>query len=93
MTLFQLNKYAYSAELEALWQSSLQPDDAIMLIEEAIMRLQSPPFLAWLESKSIPLYYLQSDAEAYGLEPQAGTPLTEIEWVETTLAADKHISW
>ncbi|MEO9655606.1 DsrH/TusB family sulfur metabolism protein [Marinomonas sp.] len=93
MTLLQLNKYAYSAELEALWQQSLQPGDAIMLIEEAILRLQSPPFLAWLESKNIPLYFLQSDAEAYGLEPDAGTPISEMEWVDTTLAADRHISW
>lgn len=93
MTLNQLNKYAYSGDLETLWQNSLQAGDAILLIEEAILRLQSTQFITWQKQNNIPVYYLESDAQAYGLTPNIGTPLSDEQWVDTTLSADKHISW
>lgn len=93
MTLNQLNKYAYSGNLETLWQNSLQAGDAILLIEEAILRLQSAQFISWQKQNNIPVYYLESDAQAYGLTPSIGTSLSDEQWVDTTLSANKHISW
>ena len=95
MTLHQINQLAYSGETETLWQQSLRNGDAIVFIEEACLRL--PQVTAdWLETlakQSIELYFLQKDADTYGIEPDYGTALSDTEWVELTFSANKLISW
>ncbi|AEF54034.1 DsrH/TusB family sulfur metabolism protein [Marinomonas posidonica] len=95
MTLHQINQLSYSNDTESLWQQSLKQGDAVLLIEEAILRLTQvhSTHMTSLEEKHIRLYYLQRDAEAYGIEPSLGQALSDTEWVELTFSAPSHISW
>ncbi|MBJ7536662.1 DsrH/TusB family sulfur metabolism protein [Marinomonas transparens] len=94
MQLHQINQLAYSSDLESLWQDSLQAGDSLLLIEDGILRTNNINDLRTLiESKKVSLYYLQSDADAYGLSPTIGTALSDSEWVDITLSAQSNISW
>ncbi|MFQ3187155.1 MAG: tRNA 2-thiouridine synthesizing protein B, partial [Marinomonas primoryensis] len=46
-----------------------------------------------ITEKQIALYYLKSDAMAYGLLPTIGNALSDEEWVDITFSADANISW
>lgn len=95
MRLHQINQLDYSATLEATWQNSLQTGDQILLIEEGFLKLiqQASTMQTLIEAKQAELYYLQSDAVAYGLSPTLGTALSDEEWVNLTFAAEANISW
>jgi tRNA 2-thiouridine synthesizing protein B len=95
MRLHQINQLDYPATLEATWQNSLQAGDQILLIEEGFLRLiqHTDTMQTLAKEKQAKLYYLQSDAIAYGLSPQLGTALSEEEWVDLTFAAEANISW
>ncbi|MCB5160799.1 DsrH/TusB family sulfur relay protein [Marinomonas algarum] len=95
MQLHQINQSEYPVSLETLWQNSLQVGDQVMLIEEGVLRLtqDSQAMQTLIKEKNVTLYYLQSDALAYGLSPSIGTPLSDAEWVTLTFQAEKNISW
>lgn len=95
MRLHQINKLDYPAALETTWQSSLQAGDQILLIEDGFLKsIQYVNAMQTLtKEKKVALYYLQSDATAYGLSPKVGIALTDEEWVELTFAAEANISW
>ncbi|WP_394178406.1 DsrH/TusB family sulfur metabolism protein [Marinomonas posidonica] len=95
MTLHQINQLSYTNNTESLWQQSLKQGDAVLLIEEAILRLTQPHStpMTLLEENHICLYYLQRDAEGYGVQPSLGKALSDTEWVELTFFASSHISW
>ncbi|MCV2401298.1 hypothetical protein OFY17_00250 [Marinomonas sp. C2222] len=95
MTLHQINRLAYPLSTETTWQDCLQIGDQILLIEEGILRTQQNKveLEALLASKQVTLYYLQADADAYGIIPSIGEALSEEQWVDTTLSAEKNISW
>ncbi|KZN14585.1 hypothetical protein [Marinomonas sp. TW1] len=95
MTLHQINQLSYANHIEPLWQQSLKQGDAVLLIEEAILRLTQPHLTSMtpLEEKHICLYYLQRDAEGYGVQPSLGKALSDTEWVELAFSASSHISW
>jgi len=95
MQLHQLNQLAYPSTIEDAWINSIHPGDTILLIEEAILRcqIQHHSLRETIESKDALLFYLESDALAYGINPRLGTALTNEEWVNITLTADSNISW
>lgn len=95
MQLHQLNQHTYSETIEETWQHSLQKGDTLVLIEEAILRTihQKKLLKSLIEKQGISLYYLQADAQAYGLTPDIGSALDDAQWVEITLCADSNISW
>jgi len=95
MRLHQINQLDYYVTLEKMWQNSLQAGDQILLIENGFLRIiqQTNAMQTLLEKTSTELYYLQSDAQAYGLTPKLGTALSDDEWVDLTFAADANISW
>ncbi|ETX09447.1 hypothetical protein MUS1_08840 [Marinomonas ushuaiensis DSM 15871] len=98
MRLHQINQLAYPSTLETTWQDSVQAGDQILLIEEGFLRTQQPDAFPsalnqLIEKKEIELYYLQSDANAYGLPSNIGIPLSDEEWVDMTFSANTNISW
>lgn len=98
MRLHQINQLSYPAALETTWQDSLQAGDQVLLIEEGFLRTQqsnafSNTLKNMVESKEVTLYYLQSDAAAYGLSSNIGVPLSDEEWVDITFSANANISW
>ena len=95
MRLHQINQLDYPATLEATWQNSLQAGDQILLLEDGFLRLihQTNALQQLVEEKKATVYYLQSDATAFGLSPQLGQALTDEEWVDLTFAAEANISW
>ncbi|NLQ16701.1 hypothetical protein HGG82_03550 [Marinomonas sp. M1K-6] len=95
MQLHQINQLDYPATLETTWQNSLQSGDQILLIEAGILRIiqHADAMQKLIAEKNITLYYLQSDATAYGLSPNLGTALSDEKWVELTFAAKANISW
>ncbi|MBR7888343.1 hypothetical protein J9B83_05240 [Marinomonas sp. A79] len=95
MRLHQINQLDYPASVEANWQNSLQDGDHILFIEAGILRLvhQVNTVKALIDGKNIEVYYLQSDAVAYGLSPNIGTALSDEDWVNTTFNAEANISW
>ncbi|WP_421854723.1 DsrH/TusB family sulfur metabolism protein [Marinomonas sp.] len=95
MRLHQINQLDYPAALETTWQNSLLAGDQILLIEEGFLKLiqQASTMQTLIETKQAKLYYLQSDAIAYGLSPKLGTALSDEEWVDLTFAAEANISW
>jgi tRNA 2-thiouridine synthesizing protein B len=95
MRLHQINQLTYPEPLETTWQNSVQTGDSILLIEESILRAlhQINALSALITEKQITLYYLQSDATAYGLSPSIGTALSDEEWVDITFSAEANISW
>lgn len=95
MQLYQLNQHSYPESIENTWQHSLQKKDVVILIEEAILRTVSQKKLlkALIEDKGITLYYLQADAQAYGMSPSIGKALDDEQWADITLSADANISW
>lgn len=95
MRLHQINKLDYPVTLETTWQNSLQAGDQILLVEDGFLRSiqHTDTMQTLIEEKQVTLYYLQSDATAYGLSPKVGIALTDEEWVELTFAADANISW
>lgn len=95
MRLHQINQLTYPLVLEATWQNSLQSGDRILLIEEGFLRTthHSDALEKLIDEKQIELYYLQSDAMAYGLLPTLGSALSDEEWVDITFSADANISW
>jgi tRNA 2-thiouridine synthesizing protein B len=98
MQLHQINQLAYPATLEATWQDSVNAGDQILLIEEGFLRTQqsdafSSTLKQMIEKKEIALYYLQSDATAYGLASKIGVSLSDEAWVDMTFSANSNISW
>jgi tRNA 2-thiouridine synthesizing protein B len=95
MRLHQINQLDYPTTLETTWQNSVQTGDQILLIEEGFLRLiqHTNAIQTLAEEKQAELYYLQSDAKAYGLSSNLGTALSEEEWVDLTFAAEANISW
>lgn len=98
MQLHQINQLTYPATLETTWQDSLQAGDQILLIEGGFLRTQqldvfSNDLKKMIENKEIKLFYLQSDATAYGLSSDIGVALSDEEWVDMTFSADTNISW
>lgn len=95
MQLHQINQLDYPHTIESCWQNGLQVGDQIVLIESGLLRLtqHSKAMNALSDAKGVTLYYLQSDANAYGVFPSIGTPLTDEEWVTLTFNAETHISW
>ncbi|REG86748.1 tRNA 2-thiouridine synthesizing protein B [Marinomonas pollencensis] len=86
----------YPVDIEQTWHHALQVGDALLLLEEAILRCtteQQAMLASLVAEKSLCLYYLQSDALAYGVDPAIGTALNDQEWVTLTLSADANISW
>ena len=94
MRLHQINQLTYPLTLETTWQNSLQIGDQILLIEEGILRTthHSDALKKLITEKQIALYYLKSDAMAYGLLPTIGNALSDEEWVDITFSADANIS-
>ena len=95
MTLHQINQLSYSTELENIWQNGLKKGDQLLLIEEGVLRLSQnhSQLQSLIETRGIELFYLQSDAVAYGLTSSLGRMLSDEEWVQTTFSADAIISW
>ncbi|MCW8356819.1 MULTISPECIES: DsrH/TusB family sulfur metabolism protein [Marinomonas] len=95
MRLHQINQLDYPATLEATWQNSVQAGDQILLIEEGFLRTiqQTSLIQTLINAKQAELYYLKSDAAAYGLSPKLGIALSDEEWVELTFSAESNISW
>jgi tRNA 2-thiouridine synthesizing protein B len=95
MRLHQINQLAYSTKLETTWQNSLKAEDQVLLIEEGILRIHqnTTELQALSQAKQVKLYYLQSDATAYGLAPTIGIALSDEEWVEMAFSATANITW
>ncbi|QUX96678.1 hypothetical protein C0J08_15305 [Marinomonas sp. CT5] len=95
MRLHQINQLEYPATFETTWQNSVQAGDQILLIEEGFLRLvhHANALQQLTKEKTAEVYYLQSDATAYGLSPQFGQALSDEEWVELTFSAEANISW
>ena len=95
MRLHQINQLTYPEPLESTWQNSLQTNDQVLLIESGILRtVQNAATLQIaIETKNTQLYYLQSDAVAYGISPKIGIGLSDQEWVDLTFASEANISW
>lgn len=95
MQLHQINQLAYPSDIEQTWRNALQLGDSVLLLEEAVLRstAQHGILEALIEAKQLSLFYLQSDALAYGVTPTLGTALSDEEWVTITLSADANISW
>lgn len=95
MTLHQINQLSYPLSTETTWQDCLQTGDQILLIEEGILRTQQNKveLETLLANKQVSLYYLQADANAYGINPAIGEALSEEQWVNITFSAEKNISW
>ena len=95
MRLHQRNQLDYPATLEATWQNSVQTGDQILLIEEGFLRTiqQTSVLQTLINAKQAELYYLKSDATAYGLSPKLGIALPDEDWVELTFSAASTFSW
>jgi tRNA 2-thiouridine synthesizing protein B len=95
MRLHQINQLTYPEPLESTWQNSLQTDDQILLIESGILRIvqNTDALQKLIDAKNTQLFYLQSDAIAYGLSPSIGIGLSDKEWVNLTFNAEANISW
>ena len=95
MQLHQLNKLFDSSDVENIWINALNAGDQILLIEDGILRyqFQNSTLKTLIDKKGIALFYLTSDAFAYGIKPTIGTGLSDAEWVDITLAAASNISW
>lgn len=95
MQLHQINQLSYSTDLEMTWQNSLKEGDQVLLIEEGILRTtQTLEALQQLsQAKQVEVFYLQSDATAYGLSPKIGKALSDEEWIDLTFSATSNITW
>lgn len=95
MQIHQINQLSYPGTLEKNWQDSLHEGDVILLIEDGILRLAIKPetISRLLQQKQVSLYFLESDAIAYGLSPDIGTRLSDKEWVDIALYTSSIISW
>lgn len=95
MRLHQINQLTYPEPLESTWQNSLQTGDQVLLIESGILRTlqQTDTLRALMALKNSQLFYLQSDAAAYGITPTIGSGLSDEDWVTLTFSAEANISW
>lgn len=98
--LHQINRLNYLEHTNKDIQLSLQKGDAILLIEEGVLRVtESDLILQQAEQLDIPVYRLEKDALAYGNSHLDGnnsllndTLISTQQWVELTEKYN-HIAW
>lgn len=92
--LHQLNRLNYLEDCNNEIQLSLQKDDAIVLIEEAVLKSKRyDTILDKAKELNIPIYLLARDALAYGITESNDKMLTDAQWLQTTAQYKHHISW
>lgn len=92
--LHQLNQSLYLANTESELLSCLQEGDAILFIEEAVLKIdQDSPLLMRAISLNLNMYALETDLKTYGLHSNKITSITVDEWLALTAKFDQHTAW
>lgn len=95
--LHQINRFDYPAQCHKDMQLSLKQGDALLLIEEAVLKSQTKdPLLEQAHRQAIPIYVLADDAKIFGIHTEnMAIPcqlITASHWVSLTTEYD-HIAW
>lgn len=98
-TLFTINQSWYNSTWLYEQLCLAQSGDAILLIEDAVLALQSPitlaSFVAKCEAEEIAVYALQDDCTLRGVSNQhsAVQQIDYVAWVELVAQHQKMVAW
>lgn len=96
MALHQLNLCDYSRFSERDLCLALKKNDAILLLEDAVLKVlnTNDPILLAAQTQSISVHALESDLLAYGVSaPEWLQVLTPAQWVLLTSQHQPIVSW
>ena len=83
--LHQINRFHYPEHCHDEIKLSLSQGDAILLIEEGVLRSQRrDSILSYAEQQNIPVYLLEQDALAHGISPRSTEQFTKEETTPNT---------
>lgn len=92
--LHQLNKANYPANTEHEILLSLQQNDAILLIEEGVLKAdKDESLLRKANSLNIKIYALEQDIKTYALIAESLDIINNEEWLELTSKFEQHTAW
>lgn len=92
--LHQLNKAHYAANTEHEILLSLQQNDAILLIEEAILKAgKDDALFRKANSLNIKVYGLEQDIKTYALATEKLNIINNEKWLELTAEFEQHTAW
>ncbi len=94
--LHQLNRLHYLAHHQDEMLLSIVKGDALLLIEEAVLKvIQNDSVLEQANQLSLAVYVLEKDALAHGVsaENTVYTLITTEQWLQLTTEYDHHMSW
>jgi len=92
--LHQLNQSHYLANTEHEILLSLQQNDAILLMEEAVLKVTlDEPLLRQAKNLNIKVYALEEDLKCHGLTSKKVEAITADTWLQLTAEFEKHTAW
>ena len=92
--LHQLNQSHYQANTEHEILLSLQQSDAILLMEEAVLKITlDEQLLRQAKNLNIKIYALEHDLKCYGLTSNKVEAISADKWLKLTAEFEKHTAW
>lgn len=92
--LHQLNQSHYLAHCEHELLLSLQQNDAIILIEEGVLKVTSDEtLLRTAKGLNIKVYALENDLKSYGLNTRKVEAISTAKWLQLTAEFEQHTAW
>lgn len=92
--IHQVNQAQYKPNTEHELLLSLQKGDAIILIEEAVLRLiQHDTLIRHTQNMNIKVYALEQDLKSYGINKVQIDSINTEKWLQLTAEFDQHTAW
>jgi len=94
--LHQLNRFHYLAHCQDEMLLSIAEGDALVLIEEAVLKVtQKDTVLNQATQLSLAVYLLEKDALAHGVSASNTSYdlITTEQWLQLTAEYDQHMAW
>jgi sulfur relay protein TusB/DsrH len=92
--LHQLNQSHYQSNTEHEILLSLQQNDAILLIEEAVLKVSfDEALLRHAKSLNIKVYALEQDLTCHGITTNKVEAISTNKWLQLTSDFEKHTAW
>ncbi|EAQ63807.1 hypothetical protein MED121_05453 [Marinomonas sp. MED121] len=92
--LHQLNQAQYIENTENELKQSLNPQDALILIEEAVLRtLNNDALINYAKSLNVKVFALEEYIESYGIKTNKVEIITPDQWLVLTADFEQHTAW
>lgn len=92
--LHQLNQAQYIENTESELKQSLKQHDALILIEDAVLRIpHDDALIRYAEDLKIKVYALQEYLDSYGIKTNKVDIITPEHWLTLTAEFEQHTAW